>query len=893
MIAGEIPPELGELSNLTVFGAAATAVSGEIPPELGKLKLLQTLSIYNTAVSGAIPKELGSLSELRNLYLHLNRLKGNIPPELGNLQKLNSLLLWGNTITGMIPRELGNCSSLVVLDLSGNEISGEIPGELGKLSLLEQLHLSENSISGVIPVELVTNCRSLTTLQLDNNEISGEIPEEIGRLKSLQLLFLWGNSLWGKIPRALGNCSELYSLDLSKNKLSGDIPGEIFELKKLSKLLLLGNSFTGELPGSLGSCQSLVRLRLGENRLSGQIPTEIGQLNNLVFLDLFSNNFTGRLPQEIGSMSLLEMLDIHDNQLEGEIPFEIGRLVNLEQLDLGGNAFSGEIPTSIGNLNYLNKLVLCKNWLTGELPKSLGNLKRLTLLDLSFNLISGAIPAEIGSLTSLTISLTLSSNNLTGQLPREMARLTQLQSLDLSVNNISGGIAVLGALTSLTSLNISDNNFSGPIPVNPFFKTASPRSYSGNPGLCQSSDGLTCSADVIRRTTIRTIKKAALVCVIIGSITVAVLATWMLFSRGRYAAAASPPLPVSGEDDFSHPWTFTPFQKFSFTVDEILACIKVENVIGKGCSGAVYRAEMPGGDIIAVKKLWKLRPDDPPANFFESEIEILGRIRHRNIVRLLGYCSNRSVKLLLYNFIPNGNLQQLLRENRNLDWETRYRIALGAAQGLSYLHHDCVPPILHRDVKCNNILLDSKYEACIADFGLAKSMGRPTGISRIAGSYGYIAPGKFKISSFSLFHFYLAHLKYRFVDVEYGYTTNITEKSDVYSYGVVLLEILSGRSAVGEGEGLHIVEWARKKMGDFELAVHLLDDKLRDLPEQSVQEMLQTLGVAMFCVNSGPSDRPTMKEVVALLTEVRSPPEEWGGKISQQPLIKYPVRGSS
>ncbi|KAE8682222.1 putative choline kinase 1 [Hibiscus syriacus] len=172
-----------------------------------------------------------------------------------------------------------------------------------------------------------------------------------------------------------------------------------------------------------------------------------------------------------------------------------------------------------------------------------------------------------------------------------------------------------------------------------------------------------------------------------------------------------------------------------------------KNLIGKGCSGVVYRAEMPNGELIVVKKLWKTKQDEEPAvDSFAAEIQILGHIRHRNIVKLLGYCSNKSVKLLLYNYIPNGNLLQLSQSNRNLDWETRYKIAVGSAQGLAYLHHDCRPAILHRDVKCNNILLDSKFEAYLADFGLAKLMNSPNyhhAMSRVAGSYGYIAPGKF------------------------------------------------------------------------------------------------------------------------------------------------------
>lgn len=584
-----------------------------------------------------------------------------------------------------------------------------------------------------------------------------------------------------------------------------------------------------------------------------------------MFLDLYSNRFTGPLPAELANITVLELLDVHNNSFTGAVPPQFGALMNLEQLDLSMNNLTGEIPASFGNFSYLNKLILSRNMLSGPLPKSIQNLQKLTMLDLSSNIFSGPIPPEIGALSSLGISLDLSGNRFVGELPEEMSGLTQLQSLDISSNGLYGSISVLGTLTSLTSLNISYNNFSGAIPVTPFFKTLSSNSYINNPNLCESFDGHICASDTVRRTTMKTVRTVILVCAILGSITLLLVVVWILINRSRrLEGEKAMSLSAVGGNDFSYPWTFTPFQKLNFCVDNILECLRDENVIGKGCSGVVYRAEMPNGDIIAVKKLWKTTKEEP-IDAFAAEIQILGHIRHRNIVKLLGYCSNKSVKLLLYNYVPNGNLQELLKENRNLDWDTRYKIAVGAAQGLSYLHHDCVPAILHRDVKCNNILLDSKYEAYLADFGLAKLMNSPNyhhAMSRIAGSYGYIAP-------------------------EYGYTSNITEKSDVYSYGVVLLEILSGRSAIEPmvSDSLHIVEWAKKKMGSYEPAVNILDPKLRGMPDQLVQEMLQTLGIAIFCVNPAPAERPTMKEVVAFLKEVKSPPEEWA-KTSQQPLIK-------
>lgn len=789
----------------------------------------------------------------------MNRLSGHIPPELGRLKQLTSILLWGNFLEGPIPPEIGNCSSLVILDFSANKISGSIPKELGLLVGLDQLHLTDNFLVGAIPWQL-TNCTSLVSLQLNKNQLSGSIPWEIGRLKSLQSLFLWGNKLSGQIPASIGNCTDLYGLDLSNNQLTGPIPEEIFRLQKLVKLMLLANVLSGPIPAMVGDCQSLLRLRLGENQLTGMIPPELGRLQNLLFLDLYANNFTGPLPQEIGNSTSLQLLDVHNNRLTGKIPVELSNLINLETLDLSGNYFSGEIPFLLGKLKYLNKLILSNNILSGNIPQALQNCQKLTLLDLSCNNLSSTIPKGIGSITSLAINLNLSWNTFTGQIPKEFSLLTQLQSLDLSHNYLSGDVKVLGALTSLTYLNVAFNNFSGPLPATPFFRTLTPNSYVGNAGLCVSPDGQTCSSLETHHST-HVGAVTILVCILSGIIALALCTGWYLvFTTGRRFRQELI------RDDFSWPWTFIPFQKLNFTIENVLENLTETNIIGKGCSGVVYKADMPNGEVIAVKKLWPSKRDDAKEqqDAFASEIEILGNIRHRNIVKLLGYCTNRRVQLLLYNYIPNGNLAQLLHERRILDWDTRYKIAVGAAQGLSYLHHDCVPAILHRDVKCNNILLDARFEPYLADFGLAKLMTASDfhlAMSRVAGSYGYIAP-------------------------EYGYTMNITEKSDVYSYGIVLLEILTGRGAVESpiGDGLHIVEWVKRMIRSCEPILNILDSRLRGMPDPMIQEMSQALGIALLCVNSTPGERPTMKEVVALLKEVKHPPEECS-KMAE-PLMK-------
>nr|GLL42767.1 LRR receptor-like serine/threonine-protein kinase RCH1 [Ipomoea trifida] len=312
----------------------------------------------------------------------------------------------------------------------------------------------------------------------------------------------------------------------------------------------------------------------------------------------------------------------------------------------------------------------------------------------------------------------------------------------------------------------------------------------------------------------------------------------------------------------SSAWQFIPFQKLHFTVDDVLKCLVESNVIGKGCSGVVYRAELSNGEVIAVKKLWPSSLGSRYSNqfgisayirdSFSTEVNTLGSIRHKNIVRFLGCCRNQNTRLLMYDYMPNGSLGSLLHEKSGgcLEWELRYKIVLGSAQGLAYLHHDCTPPIVHRDIKANNILVGLDFEPYIADFGLAKLVSDgdfARSSSTVAGSYGYIAP-------------------------EYGYMMKITEKSDVYSYGVVVLEVLTGKQPIDPTipDGAHIVDWVRQKRG----GVEVLDGSLRARPESEIEEMMQTLGVAVLCVNPSPDDRPTMKDVAAMLKEIRQEREE-------------------
>lgn len=844
-INGEIPMQISLCKELVFLGLADTGISGKIPFSIGELKNLKTLSLYTANLTGEIPPEIGNCSALENLFVYENQISGEIPRELSFLRNLKRVLVWQNKISGNIPESLGNCTELRVVDFSLNSLSGEIPLTLGNLGALEELLLSGNNISGEIP-SFIGNFSMLKQLELDNNIFTGKIPSSIGALKELSLFFAWENRLEGIIPSELSNCWKLQALDLSHNSLSGSVPYSLFNLKNLTKLLLLSNKLSGGVPAAIGNCTSLTRLRLGSNMLSGQIPSQIGLLQSLSFLELSENEFTGEIPPEFGNCSQLEMVDLHDNKLQGIIPTSFQSLVELNVLDLSNNRISGVIPQDFGNLQSLNKLLLSENYITGSIPPSIGVCKDLQLLDVSRNRISGSIPDEIGELQGLDILLNLSWNFLGGPIPDGFSKLSKLSNLDLSHNVLTGSLRALENLDNLASLNVSYNNFSGFLPSTKFFQELPLTVFVGNPDLCINPSECRASHRSKSTNSLATLVALSIAATVI-TMTIGVIS--LIRVQGTELGR--------NDEEQGLEWEIIPFQKINFSINDIVTKLSDSNIVGKGCSGVVYRVETPSQQLIAVKKLWPEKAGEfTGRDFFSAEVSTLGSIRHKNIVRLLGCCQNGKTRLLLFDYINNGSLAGVLHErNMFLDWDARYKIILGAAQGLAYLHHDCIPPIVHRDIKANNILVGSQFEAFLADFGLAKLVDTSEysrASNTVAGSFGYIAP-------------------------EYGYSLRITEKSDVYSYGIVLLEVLTGMEPVDHQipDRAHIVSWVNQELRDKPREfTSILDQQLLRWSGSQIQEMHQVLGVALLCVNPTPEERPSMKDVTAMLKEIKHENEE-------------------
>ncbi|XP_057530785.1 leucine-rich repeat receptor-like serine/threonine-protein kinase BAM1 [Amaranthus tricolor] len=818
-ITGILPLSVVDMPELRHLHLGGNYFAGEIPVEYGKWKKLEYLAVSGNELVGKIPPEIGNLSALKELYIgYYNGYSGGIPPEFGNLSELVRFDAANCGLSGEIPKELGNLKKLDTLFLQVNTLSGSLPTELGSLNSLKSMDLSNNQLSGEIP-DSFSLLKNLTLLNLFRNKLHGGIPEFIGDLPELEVLQLWENNFTGSVPEKLGSNGNLQLLDLSSNKLTGSLPPDLCKGEKLQTLITLGNFLLGPIPESLGSCKSLTRIRMGENFLNGSVPKGLFGLPKLTQVELQNNLLTGDFPDTDDSVAVnLGQISLSNNQLTGKLPASIGSFSGVQKLLLDGNKFTGIIPSEIGKLQQLSKIDFSSNKFSGEIPREISQCKLLTFVDLSRNQFSGEIPKEITGMRILNY-LNISRNHLNGSIPKSIS-----------------------TMQSLTSVDFSYNNFSGLVPETGQFSYFNYTSFLGNPDLCgpflgPCKNGVMGSSQPPQKKGLSASMKLLLV---IGLLLCSIIFAIAAIIKARSLKKASE----------ARAWKLTAFQRLDFIGDDVLDCLKEDNIIGKGGAGIVYKGSMPNGDQVAVKRLPVMSRGSSHDHGFNAEIQTLGKIRHRHIVRLLGFCSNHETNLLVYEYMPNGSLGEVLhgKKGGHLHWDTRYKIAVEAAKGLCYLHHDCSPLIVHRDVKSNNILLDSSFEAHVADFGLAKFLqdsGTSECMSAIAGSYGYIAP-------------------------EYAYTLKVDEKSDVYSFGVVLLELITGRKPVGEfGDGVDIVQWVKKLTdGNKEGVLKIMDPRLPSLP---LHEVMHVFYVAMLCVEEQAVERPTMREVVQILLEIPNP----------------------
>ncbi|KAK8335001.1 hypothetical protein V6Z11_A09G025600 [Gossypium hirsutum] len=695
--------------------------------------------------------------------------------------------------------------SVLEIDLSGhgNMLVGPIPSSITNLTNLQSLLLQGNQLNGSIPRE-IGRLTNLITLALSSNMLVGPIPSSITNLTNLQSLLLQGNQLNGPIPQEIGRLRNLITLALSFNMLVGPIPSSISNVTNLGSLLLQHNQLNGSIPQDIGRLTNLVTLDLSSNKLLGPLPPNLGNLSSLEYLDLYINKINGSIPIEIRNLKRLTNLDLGANNLSGEIPPFLGLLPSLSVLWLDSNLFEGFIPLDIGKLKNLTLLFLSDNKLIGSIPSSLCYLTNLQWLFLDRNLLHGPIPSEIGNMTNL-IELHLDSNHISHSIPSSLLHLPNLRHLDLSCNKLTGPIPTqIGNLSNLTYLNLANNNLSGRIP------------QFGNLTHLSSLD----------------------------------LSQNILTGMIPKAKALKPdPSPTENGDLFSI-WNFD--GKIAF--EDIIKATEdfdMKYCIGTGGYGSVYRAVLPSGRVVALKKLHRLEAEQPTYDTsFRNEIKFLTEIRHKNIVKLHGFCLHNRCMFLIYEYMENGSLFYALsidEEAVELDWTKRVNIVKDVAHALSYMHHDWNHPIVHRDISSNNVLLNLEWEAFIADFGTARFLD-PNSSNRTVpvGTYGYIAP-------------------------ELAYSLVVTEKCDVYSFGVLALEILMGKHP---GELLSTLSSSSSSPSSVQNVTlnEILDPRL---PPPRGRKMVGDISfivmIALACLQAKPKSRPTMKLVSQEFLRIKSP----------------------
>ncbi|XP_078168275.1 uncharacterized protein LOC144562846 [Carex rostrata] len=845
LFVGELPSNIDMvLPNITDFRLSYNNFTGEIPTSIGKMTQLQSLWLDNNFFNGTMPRFISNLTKLQELTLAWNSFTpGQLPEEYGNLTKLTYMFLAMANLEGEIPDSFIKLTQLVLFDLSQNSLKGTIPSGIWSFSNLKYLYLYSNNLTGEITINNPFGANSLVEIDLTKNQLTGSIPKSFGTLQNLSILFLSYNQFSGEIPEGIGLLPKLTDLRLFYNNLTGTLPQELGKHSPLWNLEVFNNTLSGEIPANICYNGSFTSLGVSNNIMTGSIPQSLGNCPHLNNLQVDNNQFTGEVPASVWQMQNLTTVLMSNNMLSGGLPSSLPS--NLTRLEIVNNRFSGNLPS------YSSLILVFKaggNNFTGDIPSSLSTgMSLLQTLDLSENSISGEIPASIGSLESLSM-LNLSHNKISGEIPASIGSMLVLTSLDLSSNKLSGEIPSALGNVKFTFLNLSSNDLSGKIPSG-IDSTAYDESFLSNPGLCSSvsingvSSCRTGSHDGIsHRLRSLLIALGVLILVII-----VIFALCLMRDYRRKKDASDPAM-----------WKLTSFHRLDFTENSIIHGMVEENLVGSGGSGQVYRVSVStrAGDVVAVKKIYsKGKLGTKMEREFDSEVKILGSIRHSNIVKLLCCISSPDSKLLVYEYMENSSLDKWLHGKSNftggstetpigsLDWPTRLQIAIGAARGLYYMHHECAPPIVHRDVKSSNILLDSEFNAKIADFGLARLLMKPDEpetVSAVAGSFGYMAP-------------------------ECGYSRKVNEKVDVYSFGVVLLELTTGREAHNGGDHGSLAEWAWWNIQEGNAIYNCLEKEIREMPYLDEIEVVFKLG--LICTGAVPSTRPTMKDVVDVLVK--------------------------
>ncbi|KAF5470311.1 hypothetical protein F2P56_010832 [Juglans regia] len=812
---------------------------------------VQQLILLNMNLSGSLSPELGYLSHMTILDFMWNNISGSIPKEIGNIKSLKLLLLNGNQLTGSLPEELGYLQNLDRIQIDQNHISGPIPVSFSKLKKAKHFHMNNNSISGQIPAELSRLSR-LVHFLLDNNNLSGYLPPEFSQMPRLQIIQLDNNRFDGTtIPVSYSNMSQLLKLSLRNCNLQGTIP-------------------------DLSQIRNLYYLDLSSNKLNGLIPP--GRLSeNITTIYLSNNNLTGPVPENFSGLPHLQILSIANNSLSGSIPSTIWEnrtlneteslIVELQNNKLSNITGSTSLPPNVtvwlqGNpLCSKTNLVQFCGFESGNKINSESSTNTTSVcqpqrcpppyensptspepcfcaapLLVGYRLkspgFSNFLPYRYRFEEFLTSALKLFNFQLYidsfawEEGPRLGMHFKLFPVYNTNVNNpnIFNTSEVRRILHMFVSWDIHDPDIFGPYEVLNFTL-------------------LDVYKDVIATSQRSALSKGALVGIVLGTIAGAVILSVVVslltlrarmrnhpaVLRRRHPSKAS--MKIDGVKPFTYGEMAMATNNFNSSTQ-----------VGQGGYGKVYKGTLTDGTVVAIKRAQEGSLQGEKE--FLTEIELLSRLHHRNLVSLIGYCDEECEQMLVYEFMPNGTLRDHLsaKSKEPLSFAMRLRIALGSAKGILYLHTEADPPIFHRDIKASNILLDLKYTAKVADFGLSRLAPVPDIEGTVPAHISTVVKGT-----------------PGYLDPEYFLTHKLTDKSDVYSLGIVFLELLTGMQPISRGKNIVREVNVAYKSG---VIFSVVDERMGSFPSDCV---VKFLSLALKCCQDETDARPSMAEVVRVL----------------------------
>ncbi|CAI7766811.1 unnamed protein product, partial [Closterium sp. NIES-53] len=912
-LAGYLPGGLSNLVNLQEVALNQNMLQGAIPDTYSTLTALTALDLSWNQLSGAIPAIF--TTNLQSLILSYNAFEGSIPPHLA-LPTLSELGLNDNRFTGGLPATFTRLTGIYVLDLSNNSLSSGLD-VIASMPWLTDIMISTNNFSGAIP-ESFTAFTSLGSIGFANNRFTGSFPELLLTHTGLMSLDLANNSFSGRISHQLSVLTDLYDINLSDNQFHGAIPSALYQLPWLGSLQVANNFLLGGLPPSLKASSSLTVLDVSGNGITGTLPDFSLWRVSLKRLAASNNNLTGSIPDSISTLTSLDAIVLNDNQLWGSIPAALLTLTNLKFLYLANNQLSGNLPSAISTLRNLEQLWLDNNNIQGTLPTSLCSLPVLWRIMVSNNHLHGPLPLCL--FDKCINQIDVSGNSLYGRVnrnfrnmvadgealvnlarnyfngeavlfadgcqvcPIEINKPNRLELGDTSVTSDEAGKCV-GSMSAMRDYSVAGAGKSARVSLSyncltlnaemPCSSNATQRSTAECQAFCSitengpcdghgecvppapgangnfscvcdagystltSANGSTCGIVNSTTTVVSSLSTGAIVGIAVGCFTGITLLTavlaWLLWPRG--------PKKWEGLDVCEQ-----------FSLQQIMKATNnwaAENVLGEGGFGIVYKGVSPQG------LLWAIKRSTVMTNEFETEVRAMANLHHVNLVRLLGFCLDQNAEtgkqeqILVYEFVGNRDLQyHIHKTKRALSLRQRLRLAQGTAEGLAYLH-GFETSIIHRDIKPANILVTDDMQAKVADFGLLKRLthGADGDATRVAGTPGYVDP-------------------------DYNRTQMVTAKSDVFSYGIVLLELLTGKSPQVNNK-THIRKWAAKLVEAYELE-QLKDERM----ECSEEAIVDFADLALDCIKAPGTRRPDMKDIsyrIKLLIEKHCPnrEDEW------------------